>query len=76
MTPSQCRAARALVSISQDDLAKAASIAEATIAAFELDQRLPYARTLTAIRGALESAGVIFLAENGNGPGVALRKEL
>ena len=73
MTPSQCRAARALVSISQDDLAKAASVAKATIAAFELDQRQPYARTLTAIRAALESAGVEFLAENGGGPGVRLR---
>ena len=29
---------------------------------------------IAAIRAALESAGVIFLSENGNGPGVALRK--
>ncbi|MEI6098600.1 MAG: helix-turn-helix transcriptional regulator, partial [Alphaproteobacteria bacterium] len=75
MTPAQCRAARALIGISQDDLAKSSDVAKATIGAFELDQRGPYARTLDAIRAALESAGVVFLPENGNGPGVALRKD-
>ena len=74
MTPAQCRAARALLGISQDDLAKASSVAKATIAAFELSQRRPYARTLDAMRVALESAGVIFVAENGEGPGVRLKK--
>jgi hypothetical protein len=29
---------------------------------------------VTAIRGALESAGVEFIAENGGGPGVRLRE--
>ena len=29
---------------------------------------------IAAIRAALETAGVVFLPENGNGPGVALRK--
>jgi transcriptional regulator with XRE-family HTH domain len=76
MTPAQCRAARALVGMSQDDLAKASSVAKATIAAFELGLRQPYARTLDAMRGALEAAGVIFVAENGEGPGVRLRKTL
>ncbi len=75
MTPAQCRAARALIGISQDDLAKSSAVAKATIAAFELDQRSPYPRTIAAIRAALEAAGVVFLPENGNGPGVALRKE-
>lgn len=75
MTPAQCRAARAIVGLSQDELAKASSVAKATIAAFELGQRQPYARTLDAMRTALEAAGVVFLPENGNGPGVALRKE-
>jgi hypothetical protein len=30
--------------------------------------------TLSAIRTALETAGVIFIASNGDGPGVRLRK--
>lgn len=75
MTPSQCRAARALVSMSQDQLATASGIAKATIATFEQEKRQPYAATVAAIRAALESAGVVFLPENGNGPGVALRKD-
>ena len=33
-----------------------------------------YASTITAIQQALEQAGVIFVAENGDGPGVRLRK--
>jgi len=32
------------------------------------------AEALAAIRAALEAAGVIFVAENGDGPGVRLRK--
>lgn len=73
MTPAQCRAARALVSMSQDDLAKASAVAKATIAAFELDQRKPYDRTMAAMRAALEVAGVRFIPENGGGAGVRLK---
>ncbi len=75
MTPAQCRAARALIGISQDHLAKSSAVAKATIAAFELDQRSPYARTVAAIRAALESAGIEFIPENGGGAGVRLRKD-
>lgn len=75
MTPSQCRAARALVSMSQGELAAASGVAKATIATFEQEKRQPYESTIAAIRAALEAAGVVFLPENGNGPGVALRKE-
>lgn len=74
MTPAQCRAARALVSMSQDDLAAASKVAKATIAAFELSQRQPYPRTIAALRTALEATGVIFIEPNGEGPGVRLRK--
>ena len=33
-----------------------------------------YARTVEAIRAALEAAGVEFIPENGGGPGVRLRR--
>lgn len=75
MTPAQCRAARALVGMSQADLASRSGAAKRTIAAFEAGGRQPYPRTLAAIRAALEAAGVVFLEANGNGPGVALRRE-
>ena len=74
MTPAQCRAARAMLQWSQDDLARGAGVAPQTLIAFELGQRQPYASTLAKLRAALEAAGVVFLPENGNGPGVALRK--
>ena len=74
MTPAQCRAARALIPISQDALAADSGVAKRTIASFEGGAAQPYPRTVSAIRAALEAAGVVFLDENGNGPGVALRK--
>ena len=74
MTPAQCRAARALIGLSQDAAASASGVGIQTLIAFESGRRQPYARTIAAIRAALEAAGVVFLSENGNGPGVALRK--
>ncbi|MBL3587338.1 helix-turn-helix transcriptional regulator [Rhodovulum sulfidophilum] len=74
MTPSQCRAARALVAMSQDRLAEASGVAKRTIASFEKEERQPYERTISALRYALEAAGVDFIPENGGGAGVRMRK--
>ena len=74
MKPSQCRAARALVDMSQERLAHASGVAKRTIASFEKESRCPYERTIEAMRIALESAGVEFIPENGGGPGVRLKK--
>jgi transcriptional regulator with XRE-family HTH domain len=73
LTPAQCRAARALLNWSQDQLESAAKVARKTIADFEREARTPYDRTLAAIRAALEAAGVEFIAENGGGAGVRLK---
>ena len=75
LTAAQCRAARALLQLSQGELAEASKVAKATIANFEIGRREPYTRTLDDLREALEAAGVIFIAENGEGPGVRMRKE-
>jgi DNA-binding XRE family transcriptional regulator len=75
ITPAQLRGARALLALSQDDLAAASDVAKRTIAAFEAETRTPYARTLAALRAALEERGAIFISENGEGPGVRLRKD-
>ena len=74
MTPDQCRAARAILNLEQADVAERAGIARATLIDFEKGQRVPRASTIAAIRAALEAAGVDFIAENGGGPGVRLRK--
>jgi len=70
----QLRAARGLIGWAQADLARAANVGRATIADFESGKREPYERTLDDLRAALEAAGVEFIAENGGGAGVRLRK--
>jgi transcriptional regulator with XRE-family HTH domain len=75
ISPAQCRAARALIAWSQDQLATESKVAKATIANFEAGRRSPYDRTLDDIRRALEAAGVEFIRENGGGAGVRLKKD-
>jgi transcriptional regulator with XRE-family HTH domain len=60
LSPSQCRAARAWLNISQDELARLAKVAKVTIALFELDDRVPRDRTLDDIRRAFEVLGITF----------------
>lgn len=71
----QCVAARGLVGWSRAQLSEASGVSMATLADFESGKRQPYERTLRDIEGALESAGVVFIPENGGGAGVRLRKE-
>ena len=73
ITFQQCRAARALLGWSQDQLAEAAKVAKATIANFEAGKRVPYDRTLADLQAALEKAGVQFIPQNGGGAGVRLK---
>jgi len=72
--PAQLRAARGLVNWSREDLATRAGTTERTVARIELEEGAARESTLSAIRAALEAAGVEFIAENGGGPGVRLRK--
>jgi transcriptional regulator with XRE-family HTH domain len=74
ITKEQCKAGRALADWSQDRLASESNLGLSTIRDFEKGRREPHPNNLTAIRTALESAGVEFIDENGGGPGVRLRK--
>jgi transcriptional regulator with XRE-family HTH domain len=74
VTPSQSRAARALINWSQPQLAEASGVSVSTIRDFETGKRTPIGNNLAALQRALESAGIIFVDENGEGPGVRLRK--
>jgi transcriptional regulator with XRE-family HTH domain len=58
--PEQIRAARSLLSWSQQDLAAKAGVAVSTVADFERGQRSPVPNNALAIRKALESSGVMF----------------
>lgn len=75
ISPEQSRAARALLNWSRGELAERSNVSVATLADFEAGKRTPYDRTLSDVRQALEKGGVIFVDENGEGPGVRLRKK-
>ena len=70
----QSRMARAALGLGVRDLARAAGVSPDTIARLERGETLR-SSTLAAIRAALEKAGVLFIEENGGGPGVRLRKD-
>ncbi|MDE3240863.1 MAG: helix-turn-helix domain-containing protein [Paracoccaceae bacterium] len=72
----QLKAARALLSWSQADLAAASGISLATIKRLETEDGDLNGRasTVDAIRTAIEIGGVEFIPENGGGAGVRLRK--
>ena len=57
----QCRAARALLNWSQEDLARRSKVAKKTIADFERGVTQPRAQTLTRI-SAFDTAGIEFLS--------------
>jgi len=77
ITAAQMRAARGLIRWSAEQLAEEAKIGVATVRRAEImDGPLTItAANAAAIQSALEAAGVIFVAENGEGPGVRLRKD-
>ena len=73
LTASQCRAARALIEWSQQQLSLSASIDLQTIADFEKRFRSPDETTRRRLRATLEAAGVTFISENGGGAGARLK---
>jgi transcriptional regulator with XRE-family HTH domain len=59
---------------SQGELAASAKVSRPTVVDFERGARMPHQNNLSALRSALEAAGVEFIPENGGGPGVRLKK--
>lgn len=74
MTPAQSRAARALINWTQPKLAEASGLGLSTVVDFEKERRQVADQSIKAMQQALENAGVIFVAENGEGAGVRLKK--
>ena len=73
MSPAQCRAARALLGMTQSELAKNARLGLSTIVDFERERRRVSSDAAKAMQDALERAGIEFIRQNGGGVGIRLR---
>ena len=73
LSPAQCRAARALLNWSREDLVARSKITKKTIADLERGATSPRPQTLAKILAAFEAAGIEFL--NGEAPGVRARRK-
>ncbi len=65
VTPEQCKAARALLGWTQDDLAKISHVSVGTIKNFEAGRRATNYSSMQTLRLALENAGIEFLGQDG-----------
>jgi DNA-binding transcriptional regulator YiaG len=75
MMPAQCRGGRALLNITQTQLAEMAQMGLSTVVDFEKERRQVSGEAIEVMQNALKRAGVEFIDENGgSGPGVRLRK--
>lgn len=76
LTPAQCRGARALLDLHQEQLAASACVARKTVADFERSKAETHPRTLAAIRKGLEDTGIVFIPPgDGMDPGMRLRRD-
>jgi transcriptional regulator with XRE-family HTH domain len=77
ITIEQIRAARGLLGWTQSELASRAGVSVPTVKRFEANIGAPVSElSRSKMRQALELAGIKFIAENGGGPGVRLRKRM
>lgn len=70
LTRAHVLAARGILEMNQETLAKVAGISARTLIRFESGETIPKEETLVAIKEALERRGVVFT--NGDKPGVYL----
>jgi len=73
MNAVQCKMARVALGWGTRDLARNADVSPDTIARLERGEQLKNS-TIDVIRLAFEAAGIVFIAENGGGPGVRLAR--
>lgn len=73
INPRQCRGARALLGMTQQELADLAGLSKRTVIEFEGGVRDPLYSTTQNLQLALEHKGIEFLTGNGGGSGVRFR---
>jgi transcriptional regulator with XRE-family HTH domain len=72
MSPEQCRAARAWLNWTQQELARRAGVGLSTVRDFEKGERTPIPNNLAAIRRVIEEAGIRLLEDHlGSAAGIA-----
>ena len=79
LRPRQIRAGRALLGLTQVDVANRAGVGIATLRRIEasVDEVTGTAQSISRIQRALETAGILFIEQDeSRGPGVRLRKPL
>jgi transcriptional regulator with XRE-family HTH domain len=74
IVPAQIKAARALLGVTQARLAEMSGLSKTALINIEAGSSDPKASTLDRIQKSLEMLGAVFIPENGDGPGVRLRK--
>ena len=74
MSPSQIRMARAALKIGVRELADIAGVNAGTVNRYETEKGGLQAETRDKLQAALEARGVTFLADDGEGAGVRLRR--
>jgi transcriptional regulator with XRE-family HTH domain len=74
ITPAQIRAARALLDWSRERLSEESGVPMRTLARVESGEGDSRSDTFDAIKSTLTGAGILFIKENGGGPGVRLKK--
>lgn len=74
ITAAQARGGRAMIGMTQDELADAAKVTRKTLATFETGQSRPHAPTITKVRRVLEAHGIVFF-ESEEGRGVMLKDD-
>lgn len=73
ITPAQVRGARAMLELTQEELANKAGLKRVAVARFETGVTDPHESTLEKLQIALELAGVVFI-ESEAGRGLLLRE--
>ena len=71
MSPEQCRAARALLDWSQEELAKSSRVSLSTVRDFEKKRREPIKNNFAAIKQALENFGITFVFDGEKPNGIS-----
>ena len=74
MSPSQCRGARALLDMTQPQLAEVAQVGLSTVVDFERERRRVSEDAVEKMQLALKAAGIEFIDENDGGSGVRFRR--